>query len=84
MSKSIKFAVSVPGDEFKDLEILRKKKGLTRSAFIRNAIRLWKEIREIQKLAKIYVDGYKKIPENLIEIEALEKASLGALSLEEW
>jgi len=84
MSKSIKFAVSIPGDEFKDLEILRKKKGLTRSAFIRNAIRLWKERREIQKLAKLYVDGYKKIPENLIEIEALEKASLGALSLEKW
>ncbi len=84
MSKSVKFAVSIPGDEFKDLELLRKNKGLTRSAFIRNAIRLWKERKEIEKLARLYVDGYKKIPENLMEINALEKASLGSLSVEEW
>lgn len=84
MSKSVKFAVSIPGDEFKDLETMRKQKGLTRSAFIRNAIKLWKERREIQKLARLYVAGYKKIPENLIEIEAFEKASFGSLSAEEW
>jgi len=84
MSKSIKFAVSLPDKVFKDLEAMRKKKGLSRSAFISNAIELWKERSRLQKLAKLYVDGYKKIPENLVEIEALEKASLSSISLEDW
>jgi len=84
MNKSIKFAVSIPDDEFEELEALRKKKGLTRSEFIRVAVRLWKEKREKEKLVKLYIAGYKKIPENLTNIKAFEKASFSALSDEEW
>jgi metal-responsive CopG/Arc/MetJ family transcriptional regulator len=75
MAKAVKFAVSIPGSEFKELEALRKKKGLTRSEFIRQTIKLWKEEREKQKLVKIYEEGYKRIPENLTAIEVWEKAS---------
>jgi len=84
MNKSIKFAVSIPDDEFEELEALRKKKGLTRSEFIRVAVRLWKEKREKEKLVKLYIAGYKKIPEHLTNIKAFEKASFSALSDEEW
>jgi metal-responsive CopG/Arc/MetJ family transcriptional regulator len=84
MAKAIKFPVSIPGNEFKELETLRKKKGLSRSEFIREAINLWKEQRQKKKLVKIYEEGYKRIPENLSAIEAWEKASLSAFTLEEW
>jgi len=84
MDKAVKFAVSIPGSEFKELEVLRKKKGLSRSGFIREAIRLWKEEKEREKLVKAYEDGYRKVPENLVVAEAWEKASLSAFSSEEW
>jgi len=84
MAKAVKFAVSIPGSEFKELETLRKKKGLTRSEFIRETIKLWKEDREKKRLVKIYEEGYKRVPENLTAIEAWEKVSLNTLALEEW
>lgn len=84
MGKAVKFAVSIPGSEFKELEVLRKKKGLSRSGFIRETIRLWKEEKEKERLVKAYEDGYKKVPENLAVVEAWEKASLSAFSSEEW
>lgn len=84
MRGSIKFAISIPDKEFKELEAFRKKKGVSRSKFVLEAINLWKESIERTKLIRIYEEGYKKIPENLRDMEAWEKASLSALSKEEW
>ncbi len=84
MSKAVKFAVSMPGREFKELETLRKKKGLNRSEFIRETLRLWNKAKEQEKLVRVYEEGYKRIPENLPDIEAWEKASLSSLCREEW
>jgi len=84
MGNVVKFAVSIPAGEFKELEALRKKKGLSRSEFIRQTVKLWKEEKEKKRLVKVYEDGYKRVPENLASIEAWEKASLSAFSAEEW
>ena len=84
MAKSVKFAVSIPGDEFDELETLRKKKRLTRSEFIRQTLRLWKEETEKRKLVQIYEEGYRKVPESLTDVEAWERASLGSLTSGEW
>jgi metal-responsive CopG/Arc/MetJ family transcriptional regulator len=84
MGKSVKFAVSIPGAEFKEIEVLRKKKGLSRSEFIRQTVKLWKEEKEKKRMVKVYEDGYKRVPENLASMEAWEKASLSAFSTEEW
>ena len=84
MAKSVKFAVSIPGNEFEELETLRKKKRLTRSGFIRETLRLWKEETEKKRLVNIYEEGYRKVPENLKDVEAWERASLSSLTSEEW
>jgi Ribbon-helix-helix protein, copG family. len=84
MSKVVKFAVSISGSEFKELETLRKKEGLNRSEFIREALRLWKKAKEEEKLVRVYEEGYKRVPEKGANIEAWEKASLSSLSREEW
>jgi Ribbon-helix-helix protein, copG family. len=84
MGKAVKFAVSIPDNEFKELEAIRKKKGLSRSEFVRETVKLWKEEKEKKRLIKAYEDGYKKVPENLANIEAWEKASLSSFSPEEW
>lgn len=84
MSKTVKFAVSLSDAEFKNLEALRTKKGLTRSAFIRKAIGLMKKRQEMEKLVRSYIDGYHRIPEDLAEIKALENASSDVLTREDW
>jgi hypothetical protein len=84
MSRAVKFAVSISGSEFKELENLRKKEGLSRSGFIRETIRLWREEEEKKRLVKAYEDGYRRVPENPAVAEAWEKVSLGSLSSEEW
>jgi len=84
MRSSVKFAISIPEKEFKELEVYRKRKGISRSKLILEAFRFWKEAKEKEKLVRIYEEGYKRIPEKLIYVEAWEKASLSAFSEEEW
>jgi metal-responsive CopG/Arc/MetJ family transcriptional regulator len=84
MGSSIKFAISIPDKEFKELETFRKKRGVSRSKFILEAITLWKETKERERLIRIYEEGYKKVPENLRDTEAWEKASFSVLSQEDW
>ena len=84
MSKAVKFAVSVSDDEFKELELFRKKSHLSRSEFIRETIKLWKEETEKKRLVRAYEEGYRRIPESPVIVKGWEKASLSALSSEEW
>ena len=84
MASSIKFAISIPDKEFKELENFRKKKGVSRSKLILEAITLWKETKERERLTRLYEEGYKRVPENLRDTEGWEKASLSVLSHEDW
>ena len=80
MAGSIKIAISIPGEEFRELEALRKQEGLSRSKFIMTAVKRFKEERKKERLAKIYTKGYQQIPENLQIAEGWEKTSLEGLS----
>ncbi|MBP9561200.1 MAG: hypothetical protein KBE27_05230 [Syntrophorhabdaceae bacterium] len=66
----------MPGEEFQELEALRKQEGLSRSKFIMTAVKRFKEERKKERLAKIYTKGYQRIPENLQIAEGWEKTSL--------
>ena len=52
MGNTIKFTISVPTEEFKELEALRRKAGKTRSQFVRDAVRAW-EITEGEGVAGV-------------------------------
>lgn len=80
MRASIKIAISLPGEEFKELEACRNKEGISRSKFILKALKFWKEEKEKERLIRIYEEGYKSTPENLRELEAWEKASLSVFT----
>ena len=84
MSRSVKFAVSIPDKEYKEIETFRKKKGISRSKFVLEAIQLWKETKDRGKLIKMYEEGYKKFPENPMDIEAWEKTSQSVFSEDDW
>jgi metal-responsive CopG/Arc/MetJ family transcriptional regulator len=84
MSGSVKFAVSIPDKEYKELENFRKKRGMSRSKFIREVIHLWRETKDRERMIEMYEEGYKKLPENPVNIEAWEKASHNVFSQSDW
>jgi hypothetical protein len=84
MRNSSKFAVSLPCREFLDMEAVRKKAGLSRSAFILEALRAWKDSRERAALVKRYQEGYRLRPEAAALAEALAQSSADILGAEEW
>ncbi len=84
MGKTVKFAISIPEEDFKKLEALRREQRLTRSKAVLQAIKLWGEFKDSEKLIRKYEEGYKKIPETVEESIAWEKASLTALAKEGW
>ena len=84
MSGSVKFAVSMPDKEYEEMESWRKKKGISRSKFIREVIQLWKETKDRERLIRTYEEGYKKLPENTENVEAWEKASQSVFSRSDW
>ncbi len=84
MRNSTKFAVSLPCREFLDMEVVRKKAGISRSAFILEALRAWKESRECAALVRRYQEGYRLRPEAAALAKALAQSSAGVLEAEEW
>lgn len=82
MRNTLKIAISLPKEDFCQLERIRKKLGLGRSGIIDKAIRFWLGHRKQEELIKRYQEGYKKKPESIQEIEALEKASAEAFKEE--
>ena len=82
MRNTLKIAISLPKEDFYKLERIRKKLGFARSTIIDKAIRFWLGHREQEELIKRYQEGYKKKPESIQEIEAMEKASAEAFAEE--
>jgi hypothetical protein len=81
---SVKFAISLPDEDFREIEALRKARGMGRSQFVLSALRFWKEARERDRMVRQYEEGYRRVPENLPELEAWERASAPAFGKEEW
>ncbi|NQS88479.1 ribbon-helix-helix protein, CopG family [Patescibacteria group bacterium] len=84
MPRVVKFAISIPEEDFKKLEVLRQKEELTRSKAVLQAVKLWEESKSMEEFIRKYEEGYKKFPEVMEERVAWEKASLTALAKEEW
>ena len=84
MINSTKIAISLPTEDLLRLEKVRKELGTQRSALIDTAIRFWLDNRDKQKLIKQYEDGYRRHPESIKEIEALQKLSADAFAEEGW
>ncbi len=84
MGKSVKIAISIPQEDFRELEIHRDKEGISRSRFVLKTFRFWREEKEKERLVNIYLEGYKRLPENSKESEVWEKASSDVFSQGEW
>jgi len=84
MRKSIKFTVSIPWKEYEEMESIRKKAGVSRSAFILETLSAWKDARRRENAIKKYVAGYHRAPEDPALSEALARAAAEILPAEDW
>lgn len=84
MISSAKIAISLPVEDLKRIEKLRKELKIQRSTLIDMAIRFWLDNAEKQNMIKRYEEGYRRTPESAKEIEALQKLSADAFAEEGW
>ena len=84
MIKSSKIAISLPIENLKRIEKVRKELGIQRSALIDMAVEFWLENMEKHKLIKQYEEGYRNHPESVNELKVLEKLSADAFIEEGW
>lgn len=80
---TVKTGVSLPKDEYQQLEKIRRKMGLSRSALFKKVLSSWLKNLQEQEKVKRYIEGYKKHPESVREIKAIEKASAEAFLAED-
>lgn len=83
MRNTLKIAISLPREDFYKIEKIRKRLGFGRSAIIDKAIKFWLRRLEQEKLIKSYQQGYKKKPESIQEIKAMERESAEAFKEED-
>lgn len=86
-TNAIKIAISIPKKDFKMLETVRKKIGISRSALIDKAIRFWLAKKEEEELVRQYIEGWKKhplSPEEIKELIAMEKVQSETMTKEDW
>lgn len=84
MLKTKKIGISLPKKHFEAIEKIRKKLGLDRSAVIDLAIQHWLKAQKEAKLVQEYIEGYKRKPESIDELKAMEQSSARAFEDEEW
>jgi hypothetical protein len=79
MGKTVKFAISMTENEFKELESLRQRTGKSRSQFMRDAVRAWKEDFLRPLGVKEKTGEYKReIPTDLIDLEERRRRAIAA------
>ncbi len=84
MIKVSKIAISLPAEDLRKIEVMRKKLRLQRSAIIDQAIRFWLRHQEENEKVRAYEQGYARKPEPVGEIKALEQLSADAFKEEGW
>ena len=82
MIKATKIAISLPAENLKCIEKIRKESGMQRSALINTAIRFWLDNREKEKMIEQYEAGYRHQPDSVGEIKAFEELSADAFAEE--
>ena len=83
MQSACKIAISLPKEELRELEEVRAKMGIGRSAAVAQAIRFWLHQRKNEQMIKRYQEGYRRSPERVFDLMAFEKAELEVLDAEE-
>ena len=82
--KTVKVAISLPLEEYRQVEKARKKLQISRSAVISEALKCWIARGYEQEKIRAYVEGYQRTPETDSEQKPFESLTTEVLAAEEW
>jgi metal-responsive CopG/Arc/MetJ family transcriptional regulator len=80
----IKIAITLPEDQAKAIEAIRRKTRLPRSRIIQHAIARYLAEERLVAAVRDYEEGYRRVPEDVAEAEAFGTAASAVLVKEEW
>ena len=83
-AKTVKVAVSLPLEAYRQVEKARKHLRLSRSAIISKALKSWIAAGHEQEKIRAYVEGYRQSPETAREQKLFESLAAEVLAAEEW
>jgi metal-responsive CopG/Arc/MetJ family transcriptional regulator len=79
-----KVAITLPDDQAKAIEDIRRKKRIPRSRVIQQAIAYYLAEQEVRGAVREYEEGYRHYPEDGADAEAFGTATAAVLSREDW
>lgn len=80
----MKTAFSLPEPLFRAAEAKRRKTGLSRSALYARALAAYLRADQVREREAGYEAGYRAVPEDAAEIDAILKATAGTLGETQW
>lgn len=83
-AKTVKVAISLPLKEYRQVEKVRKRLRISRSAVISEALKRWIAASHEQEKIRAYVEGYRRSPETVLEQRPFESLAGEILAAEEW
>ncbi len=79
-----KVTITLPDDQAKAIEDIRRKKRLPRSRVIQQAIAYYLQEQGTRGAVREYEEGYRRYPEDAAEAEAFGTATAAVLTPEDW
>jgi hypothetical protein len=79
-----KIAVTIPDEQMRTLERVRKKQRVPRSRVVQQALSFYFAHAGLSEEARAYEDGYRQKPERTAEVDAYAQASAEVLGSEDW
>jgi hypothetical protein len=83
-ARAVKVAITIPENEFRQVEAIRKQLKTTRSAVILRALEHWLAAQRAIALDRRYQAAYRRKPETLPEIDLQRVLAMPVLMAEEW
>jgi len=83
-SKTVKVTVSLPEEEYRHVEKVRRQLRISRSAVITRALKSWIAATRDKERIHAYMEGYRRYPETKEELKMFESLASEVMSPEEW
>ena len=84
MANAVKVTVSLPEELHREVERRRRARKQSRSQFFRNALLSILRDESERQAADRYMEGYRKQPEELPEVSAIDRLGRRVLASEPW
>ena len=79
-----KIAVTIPDDQMRTLERLRRKRRLPRSRIVQQALRVYFAQEGLSAEVGAYEEAYRRTPEREPELRSVARLAAEALGSEDW